>query len=321
MTFTGLIAPPHTPFHADGSLNLDPVERQAEHFLRCGITGVFVAGSTGECQSLTLDERMRLAERWVDVARGTALKTIMQVGDNCLADARALTEHAGNCGADAIAAHAPCYWRPARLDDLIDFCAAIAESAPAVPFYFYDIPILTHVHFPMVDFLREGAAKIPTLAGLKYTNDDLVGLQQCVQLEDGRFNVLFGFDEILLAGLTLGADGAVGTTYNFAAPLYYRMIEALETGDVSAARRDQAKAVEMIAVLKEFDFAPAAKCVMKMIGIDCGPVRPPLRQFTDEQQTVLFTRLEKLDSFHDWYPRDQWQPAAASRAQSDATIR
>src|SRR6185295_8538480 len=90
----GLVAATHTPFHADGSLNLDVIEKQAAHLLANGVKFAFIGGTTGESHSLALDERRALAQRWREVAHGSELKVIVHVGGNCLADARTLAAQA-----------------------------------------------------------------------------------------------------------------------------------------------------------------------------------------------------------------------------------
>src|SRR5258706_8498677 len=137
--FTGLIAATHTPFHPDGSMNHGMVEQQAAHLLANSVNVAFIGGSTGECHSLTLDERRQLAERWFEVALGTELKIILQVGSNCLADARMLAAQAQALGAAAISAIAPSYFKPATVDALVACCVEVANAAPETPFYFYDI--------------------------------------------------------------------------------------------------------------------------------------------------------------------------------------
>ena len=112
----------------------------------------------------------------------------------------------------------------------------IAAEAEPLPFYFYDIPGMTGVRLRMSEFLYQARFRIPTLCGLKYSNDDLLELQECVRLDHGAFDVLFGSDECLLAGLCLGIRGAVGSTYNFAAPVYQRLIKAFEKHDLETAR-------------------------------------------------------------------------------------
>src|ERR1700739_2720975 len=96
---------------------------------------------------------------------------------------------------------APSYFKPQTVDDLLDFCAAIAAAAPALPFYFYHIPGMTGVSLSMPDFLRRSKERLPTLAGLKFTHNDLMMLQECLAVNDGEFDVVYGSDESLLAGL------------------------------------------------------------------------------------------------------------------------
>lgn len=289
-----LIAPPHAPFHDDGSLNLSVIEQQADHFIRNGISGVFVSGTTGESLSLTVQERIDLAQRWLDVTRTTDLHVIIQVGHNCVADAQAMAEHAQREGADAIASMAPSFLKPDSVEDLIECCIPVAKAAGDLPFYVYDIPMMTDVRLPMPEFLDKGKERIPNLRGLKFTNPDLVALQECLDLNDGEFDILFGCDEILLTSVLLGCPGAVGSTYNFAARHYQSMIAAFHAGDLDAARKGQREAVRMIRVIQKYSFLPSAKKVMSFLGIDCGPVRAPLRNLTPQQVRSLRADLESL---------------------------
>jgi N-acetylneuraminate lyase len=291
----GLVAAPHTPLHADGSLALDVIERQAELLLATGVRGVFVCGTTGESHSLTLDERMRVAERWVAVAAGR-FPVVVHVGHNCLADARTLAAHAQRTGADAIAAAAPCFFKPATVAELTDACAAVASAAPALPFYFYDIPGMTGVTVSAAALLERGSAYVPNLAGVKFTNGDLITLQECLALGDD-FDVVFGYDELLLAGLALGVRGAVGSTYNFAAPLYQRLLTAFAASDLETARRLQRQSVALVRVLQCFGVVRAGKALMALLGIDCGPVRPPLAPMTAAEVAQLYEGVRHLDIF------------------------
>jgi N-acetylneuraminate lyase len=295
----GLVAATHTPFHADGALNLAAVERQAALLLDFKVRFAFIGGSTGESHSLTRDERRRLAQRWIEVSRGTPLQIVVHVGSNSLEDARELAAQAQSLGALAIAALAPSYFKPPHLDALIASCARIASAAPATPFYFYDIPVLTGVSFPMPDFLARAPEHIPTLAGLKFTNSDLAAYQLCLHADGGRFDIPYGTDEWLLAALALGGKGAVGSSYNFAAPIYQRLIQAFQRGDLDAARREQLHSVQLVKLLAGYGYFAAAKQVMRMLGVDVGPARLPLANLTEAQVKELRARLEAL-GFFDW---------------------
>lgn len=295
----GLVAAAHTPFKADGALNLAVVEQQAAHLLKNKVATVFIAGSTGESHSLTLEERRQLAERWCAVTRGTPLAVVIHIGSNCLADARGLAAQAQQLGAQAIAMLSPSYFKPRDLTALIACCADVAAAAPATPFYFYDIPSLTGTNFSMPDFLAQAPAHIPTLAGLKYTNSNLMDYQLCLRAADGRFDIPFGCDEWMLAACVLGAKGAVGSSYNFAAPVYQRLLAALAAGDLAAAQAEQFRSVQLIRVLAGLGYMGASKAVMTMLGVDVGPARLPNTTPTAEQVKQLRSALEQL-GFFDW---------------------
>lgn len=296
---TGLVAATHTPFDRDGHLDLDRVEKQAEHLIRTGVQAAFISGSTGECHSLALTERLALAERWMAVVRGTDLKVVVHVGSNCLADSRELAAHAARIGAAAVSALSPSYFKPRTTDDLIACCAHVASAAPELPFYFYDIPSLTGVSLPAAEVLERGAERIPNLAGAKFTNADLMGFQLCLNAGGGRFDIPWGTDESLLAAVALGAKGAVGSTYNFAAPIYHRVLEAAARGDFATAREYQFRSVRLVQTLVGYGFMPAAKAVMAMVGVPVGPTRLPLPPLTDEQYRRLEADLTHL-GFFDW---------------------
>jgi N-acetylneuraminate lyase len=295
----GLVAATHTPFHADGQLNLAAVEKQAEHLQRNGVKTVFIGGTTGESSSLTVEERLALAERWSSVARGTEMQVVVHVGANCLADARALAAQAQAVKASAIAALSPSYFKPRSVDTLIECCREIASAAPGLPFYFYDIPGFTGVHLSMPEFLKTAPARVPTLAGLKFTNPDLIAYQTCLRVEPGKFDLAWGLDECLLAALAVGAVGAVGSTYNFAAPIYQRLIDAFGRGDMTAARVEQQRSLQLIDVLAGVGFMGAAKALMSMLGVEVGPARLPNTNLTAEQKKLLKSSLEQL-GFFEW---------------------
>ena len=170
------VAATHSPFRADGALALEVIPIQAAFLAANGVRTVFVSGTTGECHSMTCDERVALSEAWAAAGPAHGLQVIAHVGSHAIEDARRLARTAGTLGLSGISTLAPSYFKPRTLTDLIDWCAAIAAEAPALPFYYYDIPSMTQVSFPIELFLVEAAARIPTLAGVKVSNPDLVVL-------------------------------------------------------------------------------------------------------------------------------------------------
>jgi N-acetylneuraminate lyase len=288
----GLIAAPPTPFGPDGSLHFEAMDRLAEHLVSDGVLGAFVCGTTGEGQALTLVERLQSARRWCEAAQGK-LRIIVHVGANCQRDAIALADGARRAGAHAVAAMAPSFLRPAGVDELIDFLCPVAAAAGDLPFYYYHIPIFTGLELPIEQILERALERIPTLGGFKFTNSNLMEYQQCLRLGGGRMDALFGIDEMLLGALAVGAQGAVGSTYTFAASIYRALHEAFFRGDLAGAQALAAEGVTLAGILGKFGWLRAGKAVLGFAGIDCGPPRSPLRPLSPEETDGLRRRLEE----------------------------
>jgi N-acetylneuraminate lyase len=294
----GLVAAAFTPLHADGSLHLDRIPAVVEHLARSGVSGLFVLGTTGEGVSLMAGERMAVAESYVEAARGR-MPVVVQVGHESVAEARALAEHAQRIGADAVAATPPGYFRPGSTAALVASLAEVARGAPGLPIYYYHIPELTGVRPELGDFLDAAVERVPTLAGMKFSDSRLHELQLCLRFRAGALDVLFGVDEMLLGAVALGVRGAVGATYNFAAPLYRRMLDASARGDVERARADQALAAEMVRIILAHCGRPGFKAAMSLVGPDCGPSRLP--QTTPEPDAVArMARALEAIGFFEW---------------------
>ena len=293
----GLVAATHTPFHPDGSLAPEIVPVQAAHLAGRGVGIVFITGSTGESHSLTRDERLRIFAAWAEAGPAHGLRVVAHVGGNCLEDAKAFAAAAADCGFEAVAALAPSYFKPARLEVLVDWCSRIAAAAPALPFYYYDIPSMTQVRFDMEQFLTEAALRIPNLAGIKFTNDDLAAYSACLNHAGGRFDIPWGIDEKLVLALETGAQGAVGSSYNFAAPLYHALIAAFQAGDIETARDLQRQSVELIESLYAVGYFGGAKALMGHLGVPVGPARCPLDNPTPAQLDDLWRKLDGFPWF------------------------
>jgi len=294
--FTGLVAPPFTPMHPDGSVNLPMIDKLAQALVADGITAVYPCGASGESLSLSVDERMAIVERWQSVA-GDALPVIAHVGHLVLSDTKAMAAHAQRTGVSAIAAIPPCFFRPSRLEEMVAWYAEISTAAPDLPLYIYHIPVRTGVAFPMLDFFQAATPHVPTLAGVKFSYDDFRDLRQTVAFDGGRLNVLFGREEMLLSGLITGVDGSISTGYNFAAPLYHRILDAYKAGDIATAQAEQLRSANLVAILKKHGFF--LKYVMKMLGLDCGPLRLPMRNPTPDECQAVRADLEAFGFFDD----------------------
>lgn len=293
---TGLIDATFTPLHEDGSLHLERIPALVDQLVRDGVAGLYVLGSTGEGASLTGEERMVVADAFVRAARGR-LTTVIQVGHNSVAEARQLAAHAQKIGADAISAMPPSYFKPENEEALVASLAEIAGGAPDLPFYYYHIPVLTGVDPNLEQFLRLAGERLPTLAGIKFSDSRLHDLQFCQRFDGGAYDLVFGVDEMLLGAAAYGIRGAVGSTYGFAAPLYLRMLEAFERGDLEQARAEQARSAAMVRVILSTCGKSGLKAMMPLVGVDCGPHRLPQTTAGPREVARMREGLEEIGFF------------------------
>jgi len=296
---TGLIDAPFTPFYENGEVNLEPIEQYAKMLAKNGLKGVFINGSSGEGYMLTEDERMRLAERWVEVAP-EGFKVIVHVGSTCVKSSERLAAHAQKIGAFGIGAMATPFPKIGRIEELVKYCEEIAAAAPELPFYYYHIPAFNGAYLSMLDFLKAVDGRIPNFAGIKYTYESLYEYNQCRLYANGKFDMLHGQDETILPCLAMGgAQGGIGGTTNYNGRCLVWILDAWKSGEFEKARELQNYAQEVINVICHFrGNIVGGKRIMKLIGLDLGKNRTPFNNMTDEEEARMKQELEAIDFFN-----------------------
>ena len=290
---TGLIAAPHTPFDANGEVNYPVIDRIAEHLIRQGVKGAYVCGTTGEGIHCSVEERKKIAERWVAASQGQ-LSITLHTGALSIADALELSRHAETLDIFATSVIGPCFFKPSTVDDLVEYCRIIAAAAPSKGFYYYHSG-MSGLSLDMEQFLIAAADKIPNLSGMKFNSADMYEFQRCLRVNNRQFDIPFGVDEFLPAGLACGAVGAVGSTYNYAAPLYHRLIESFNRGDHQDVAACMDKVIAIIRILVQYGGVAAGKLAMQLHEIDVGDPRRPLRPMASEQKRVALEAFRAAD--------------------------
>jgi N-acetylneuraminate lyase len=299
MKIKGLIAAPFAPLDEKGAVLYHRIPVYYDLLEKNGVVGAFINGSTGEGVSLTAGEKKTITEHWTARAKEKkTVKIINLVGGTSYSECIDHAQHSADHSVDAIAIIAPYYFKPASAKQLAEFCAKIAESVPQTPVYFYHIPVLTGCYVPMIEFLKAAAPIIPNLAGIKFTHEDFMDFLSCMRFMDGKFDMLWGRDENLLSALVLGATGGVGSTYNYAAPLYYSMIDAFNRGDLKEARDLQMASINMISLLGKYGGMGTGKAYMKYIGFDCGKFRLPIKNLTNDDYELFSKDVRSLRMDH-----------------------
>jgi N-acetylneuraminate lyase len=296
--FEGLIAAPFTPMTQKGEIIYDAIPGYCDFLVKNKVVGAFINGSTGEGVSLSRKEKMKTTEAWTAAAKNKNIKVINLVGGTSYQESIEHAIHSKESGVDSIAIVAPYYFKPAGARQLADFFALIAAAVPELPVYFYHIPVLTGCSVAMLDFLQEAAPITPNLAGIKYTHEDFMDFLSCIHFMDGKFEMLWGRDENMLSALILGTRASVGSTFNYAAPLYYRMIAAFNKGDFSEARKLQQQSIDMIRLLGKYGGIATGKAYLKYIGFDFGHFRLPVKNMTDEMYDKFVEDVRALQMEH-----------------------
>tara|TARA_R110002012_G_scaffold318604_1_gene537345 strand:- start:41012 stop:41926 length:915 start_codon:yes stop_codon:yes gene_type:complete len=293
MKISNLIAATYAPMHSDRSLNTSIIATYSNFLIKNKVAGVFMNGSTGDFVSLTIEERKEITNAW-SKTKTDELYLIDHVGSPSLKVAKELAAYAAD-KVDAIAVLAPYYFKLNSIEKLVHYCKEVAASAPNLPFYYYHIPVLSGANLNMIDFLKLASKEIPQLVGIKYTNNNLIDYLHCKNFENGKYNLLFGFDEIFVASLSLGANGWVGSTYNHLAPLYYKIKLLFEAGKIEEASDLQRKAIRFVEILdSKGGFNGVAKNFMKTFGVDCGPSRFPHNTPSEESYQEILKELDAI---------------------------
>ncbi len=292
---SGLVAAPFTPMHDDGRLKLDIIPAYAELLQQDQVKAVFVCGSTGEGASLMYEEKIQVMQAWA----GTPFSKIMLVGGTSLEECKHLARKANELGYAGVAFIAPYYFKPGSHQILADCCAEVAAAAPDLPFYYYHIPVLSGVNMSMLPLLQAVADRIPNFAGIKYTQEDLMDFAQCLQFQNERFDLLWGRDEVMLAALSMGARGAVGSTFNYAAPVYHALMDCFEKNELAKALEYQHRSIEIVRLLGKYGGIRVGKAFMRARGIDCGHFRLPIPRMSTSEYQAFLADVASI-GFYDW---------------------
>lgn len=295
----GLVVAPFTPFDRKGEVDLGPIADYATMLQKNGLIGVFINGSSGEGYMLTVEERLKLAEKWMSVAPN-GFKVIVHVGATCIKDSYRMAQHAQDIGAFGVGAMASPFPKAGRVEELVQYCEEIATGAPNLPFYFYHIPALNGVYLPMLPFLKKAEGRIPNLAGIKYTFESLYEYNQCMLYENGKFDMLHGQDETILSALVMGgAQGGISGTGSYIGSSLVGVINEYNKGNIEKARDHQNFAQEVINVIARYrGNIVAGKRIMKLIGLDLGINRTPFQNVTAEEETIIKKELESIVFFN-----------------------
>lgn len=276
--FHGILPAVITPFDEHENFAPAAFERLLERLYASGIDGVYVTGQTGEGLLQPVEQRKRVAE----VAMRCTPKgksAIVHVGAYRTADALELARHAARIGAHAVASLPPLGGY--SFVEVRAYYEALAAAS--------DLPVFVY-YFPEICPAVQGAEQamellgIPNVVGLKFTDFELYKLTLFKKRECLIFN---GRDEVLTAGLLMGADGGIGSFYNLIPEVFVEAFALVQQGRWEEARKVQVRINELVEIGLRFPLVPAIKTVLRWQGLECGEALAPRRRMTDEENRRL----------------------------------
>ena len=296
-TMYGIIAAMTTPFLEDGEVDVKALEEETEFLIRSGIDCLYPCGTTGEMLFMTCEQRELVAETVLRKAAGRVV-VFIHTGAERLEDTLRLSRHASQAGADGIGVVTPSFFGLTQ-EELEEFYITVSKAVPSdFPVYLYNIPQCSGNDI-QVETCRRIAEACPNVVGIKYSFADVHRALEYLQIRDGNFSVLVGFDRLLLPALTMGCGGTVsGAATVFPEPLV-EGLKAYKEGNIEAARVWMKEAEGMIRALKAGTRMSIFKAAQQMRGLMGGHVHKPLMDLTEKEREEL---AEVLAPYLERYP-------------------
>mgnify|MGYP001024848096 FL=1 len=293
--YQGIIPAFYACYDKEGKVSPEGVQALTKYFVKKGVKGVYVGGSSGECIYQSVAERKLVLENVVAAAEGK-LTIIAHVACNNTQDSQELAAHAEKCGVDAVAAIPPIYFHLPEYA-IAQYWNDISAAAPNTDFVIYNIPQLAGVALTMPLF-RE-MLKNPRVVAVKNSSMPVQDIQM-FKAEGGEGFVVFnGPDEQFISGRAMGADGGIGGTYGVMPELFLKMDELIRAGKVAEALPIQNAADEIIYTMcaaKGNLYAVIKEVLRRRENVDLGGVRAPLYNLVPEDEAVVEKAAALIDS-------------------------
>ena len=281
MRFQGIMPALVTPLDADERINVPVLHKLLNYFVEQGADGFYIGGATGEGLALRTEERMILAEESVK-AVAHRKPCIVQIAATDFNDALLLAKQAESCGADAISATPPLFFGYDN-EGVYQYYKALA-NAVHIPVMIYYNP---NAGFHVTAEFAARCYEVDNITAIKWTRSTYDEMMRLRDLTQGGMNILNGPDEMLLMGLNAGADGGIGTTYNFMLDRYKEIYRAFHAGEIDHAREVQIAADRVIKAVCNYDLIPATKALVEEMGFDVGNATFPMTRYNAEQKKEI----------------------------------
>lgn len=269
--FSGICAALLTPYDTLGKVNHKVLKQQVRWLIGQGIDGFYVCGSTGEAFLLSMEERKAILETVCEENNGEKL-IIAHVGQIATEHSLELGRHARTLNVDAVSSISPFYYKFST-EEVRQYYLDLMDGIQ-LPFFIYNFP--AYSGFSLTPELLEEMCGNPYLAGVKFTASDFFQLER-MKYAHPDLIVWNGYDEMLVSGLSAGADGGIGSTYNVMCPAVRGLYDSFRAGDMEKAGEYQHVVNGLIAVLGRYGVFPSLKTILGSLGMEFSDCRKPFQ--------------------------------------------
>ena len=274
------LVPVITPYLQEGSIDHKGLSKIVRHVLDAGADGIYSGGSTAECFLLSQEERKQILETVIKAADGATV--VAHVGSTGTGLAIDLAKHAEKAGANSIASIPPFYYS-FSFDELKGYYNELC-NATKLKMMIYNLPSATKVSFTINQFIELFSNK--KIYSIKYTDTNYYIMEQVKSLTNTL--IYSGADECFLSAISAGADGAIGTTFNFMVNKFIKIKNLYEAGNIKQALKEQSKANNIIRSLVESKAYSGTKYILQLQGIEISDfTRRPFRAITAEEKEII----------------------------------
>lgn len=286
MKFSGVMPALVSPLDANEKINVPVLNQLLNDLLAKGADGFYLCGATGEGIAIDPEQRMVLAEEAIKTVNGRK-PCIIQVASGNFEDAIRLAKHAEKVGAAAISATPPLFFSYDK-DDVYNYYKKLADSVSIPMMIYYNPAAGFHINADIAAKMFE----IDNVTAIKWTSSDYYQMMRLKDITNGEMNIINGPDEMLLMGLSAGADGGIGTTYNFMFDIIRGIYDNFMKGDLETAREYQTRAIRIISVLLSYKIIPAAKAVLEAQGYAVGNATFPMKRYSDAEKATIVEQMK-----------------------------
>ena len=295
--FEGIITPMVTPFNRDEvqTINYDACAQLVERLIEGGVSGIFPLGTNGEFHVCTAQEKIELTKFVVERVAGR-VPVFSGTGSCSTREAIELSQAAEAAGVTALSVICPYFVKPTA-KDLLGYFRDVAASV-SCPVILYNIPGNTGTNIPR-EVLAE-LAEIDNVRGIKDSSGDLENLKGYLEAAEGKgVDVLVGSDSKILAGLELGATGAIAGTSNLITEQVVGLYDAFKADDRERAAELQADIEPLRDVIHLGAQPSMVKRALELAGVPVGPCRLPILDATPEQDERVRAMLDHYGIAHE----------------------